>query len=96
MILSHVVNGLFTKMNRTKQVPSDVMETPLNRCLNTFDITLLGKPECISNGHIHIRHTIILYLCYRIHLFVNLVFMLSYHELCNILISNFTVNVHVH
>lgn len=43
MILGHVMSGLCTKMNRTKQLPVDVMETPLNRCLNTFDITLLGK-----------------------------------------------------
>lgn len=43
MILKHVMSGICTKMNRTKQLPSDVMETPLNRCLNTFDITLLGK-----------------------------------------------------
>lgn len=42
MILGHVMSGLCSKMNRTKQLPADVMETPLNRCLNTFDITLLG------------------------------------------------------
>lgn len=42
MILKHVMSGICSKMNRTKQLPSDVMETPLNRCLNTFDITLLG------------------------------------------------------
>lgn len=42
MILRHVMSGLCGKMNRTKQLPSDIMETPLNRCLNTFDITLLG------------------------------------------------------
>lgn len=43
MILGHVMSGLCSKMNRTKQLPADLMETPLNRCLNTFDITLLGK-----------------------------------------------------
>lgn len=43
MILNHVMSGLCTKMNRTKQLPADIMETPLNRCLNTIDITLLGK-----------------------------------------------------
>ncbi|KAJ8967385.1 hypothetical protein NQ317_018530 [Molorchus minor] len=41
IILKHVMSGICSKMNRTKQLPSDVMETPLNRCLNTFDITLL-------------------------------------------------------
>lgn len=35
-------------MNRTKQLPSDLMETPLNRCLNTFDITLLGKINSLN------------------------------------------------
>lgn len=43
MILGHVMSGLCSKMNRTKQLPADLMETPLNRCLNTFDITLLGR-----------------------------------------------------
>ncbi|EFA08956.2 Cationic amino acid transporter 4-like Protein [Tribolium castaneum] len=37
-------------MNRTKQLPSDVMETPLNRCLNTFDITLLGVGHMVGTG----------------------------------------------
>ncbi|KAJ8939130.1 hypothetical protein NQ318_010885 [Aromia moschata] len=36
IILKHVMSGICSKMNRTKQLPSDVMETPLNRCLNTF------------------------------------------------------------
>lgn len=43
IILGHVMSGVCTKMNRTKQLPSDIMQTPLNRCLNTFDITLLGQ-----------------------------------------------------
>lgn len=43
LILGHVVSGICSKMNRTKQPPADVMETPLSRCLNTFDITLLGN-----------------------------------------------------
>ncbi|KAG8338015.1 hypothetical protein J6590_012566 [Homalodisca vitripennis] len=44
-ILGHVFSGFCTKMNRTKQLSSadENMETPLKRCLNTFDITLLGK-----------------------------------------------------
>lgn len=54
MILKHVMSGICTKMNRTKQLPSDVMETPLNRCLTTLDITLLGlvllalKKMCVA------------------------------------------------
>lgn len=43
IILGHVMSGLCSKMNRTKPLPTDAMETPLKRCLNTFDITLLGK-----------------------------------------------------
>jgi cationic amino acid transporter 4 len=42
MVLGHVVTDLSSKMNRTKKLGADVMETPLSRCLNTFDITLLG------------------------------------------------------
>lgn len=37
-------------MNRTKPVPADVMETPLKRCLNTFDITLLGIGHMVGAG----------------------------------------------
>ncbi|XP_060521720.1 cationic amino acid transporter 4 isoform X2 [Cylas formicarius] len=50
MILKHVMSGICTKMNRTKQLPSDLMETPLNRCLNTFDITLLGIGHMVGAG----------------------------------------------
>ncbi|CAH0564535.1 unnamed protein product [Brassicogethes aeneus] len=50
MILKHVMSGICTKMNRTKQLPSDVMETKLNRCLNTFDITLLGVGHMVGAG----------------------------------------------
>ena len=50
-ILSHVMSDLCSKINRTKQLPNDVMETPLNRCLNTFDITLLG-------GYVYIKQVI--------------------------------------
>ncbi|XP_055533667.1 cationic amino acid transporter 4 [Wyeomyia smithii] len=50
MILGHVMSGLCSKMNRTKQLPADLMETPLNRCLNTFDITLLGIGHMVGAG----------------------------------------------
>lgn len=43
MILGHVMSGLCTKMNRTKKLQGDLLETPMKRCLSTFDITLLGK-----------------------------------------------------
>lgn len=43
MILGHVVSGLCSKMNRTKKLQGDLLETPMKRCLSTFDITLLGK-----------------------------------------------------
>ncbi|KAJ8894785.1 hypothetical protein PR048_000092 [Dryococelus australis] len=45
MILGHVVTDLSSKMNRTKKLGPDVLQTPLNRCLSTFDITLLGHPR---------------------------------------------------
>lgn len=50
MILGHVMSGICSKMNRTKQLPADLMETPLNRCLNTFDITLLGVGHMVGAG----------------------------------------------
>ncbi|KAL1497535.1 hypothetical protein ABEB36_008479 [Hypothenemus hampei] len=50
LILKHVMSGICTKINRTKQLPSDIMETPLNRCLNTFDITLLGVGHMVGAG----------------------------------------------
>ncbi|XP_066246325.1 cationic amino acid transporter 4 [Euwallacea similis] len=50
IILKHVMSGICTKMNRSKQLPSDIMDTPLNRCLNTFDITLLGVGHMVGAG----------------------------------------------
>nr|XP_022916609.1 cationic amino acid transporter 4 [Onthophagus taurus] len=50
MILGHVMSGLCSKMNRTKQLPQDIMDTPLKRCLNTFDITLLGVGHMVGAG----------------------------------------------
>ncbi|PSN48720.1 Cationic amino acid transporter 4 [Blattella germanica] len=49
-ILGHVVTDLSSKMNRTKKMGADIMETPLNRCLNTFDITLLGVGHMVGAG----------------------------------------------
>lgn len=47
-MIGNAVSSLCTKMNRTKKIPGDnAMETPLNRCLNTFDITLLGNSQII-------------------------------------------------
>ncbi|XP_064115861.1 cationic amino acid transporter 4-like isoform X1 [Macrobrachium nipponense] len=37
-------------MGRTKQVATDAMETPLNRCLSTLDITLLGIGHMVGAG----------------------------------------------
>ncbi|XP_037031589.1 cationic amino acid transporter 4 [Bradysia coprophila] len=50
VILGHVMSGVCTKMNRTKKLPSDIMQTPLNRCLSTFDITLLGIGNMVGAG----------------------------------------------
>nr|CAH7723545.1 unnamed protein product [Callosobruchus chinensis] len=49
-ILKHVMSDICSKMNRTKQLPANVMETPLNRCLNTIDITLLGVGHMVGAG----------------------------------------------
>uniref|UniRef100_A0A1B0GHL3 Cationic amino acid transporter C-terminal domain-containing protein n=2 Tax=Lutzomyia longipalpis TaxID=7200 RepID=A0A1B0GHL3_LUTLO len=50
MILGHVMSGICHKMNRTKRLPADILETPLNRCLSTLDITLLGVGHMIGAG----------------------------------------------
>lgn len=42
-ILGHVLSGFCHKMNRRKPLYGDSMDTPLNRCLTTLDITLLGE-----------------------------------------------------
>ncbi|XP_073971330.1 cationic amino acid transporter 4 [Rhodnius prolixus] len=51
-ILGHVFSGFCSKMNRTKQMNSgdDALDTPLKRCLNTFDITLLGVGHMVGAG----------------------------------------------
>lgn len=50
-ILGQVFSGICSKMNRTKPLSSeDVMVTPLRRCLNTFDITLLGIGHMVGAG----------------------------------------------
>jgi len=43
-ILSHVFSGFSEKMGRTKvlDIGTQAIDTPLKRCLTTFDITLLG------------------------------------------------------
>ncbi|XP_059048503.1 cationic amino acid transporter 4-like [Achroia grisella] len=49
-ILGHVLSGFCHKMNRRKPIYGDTMDTPLNRCLTTFDITLLGVGHMVGTG----------------------------------------------
>lgn len=42
MMLS-VMSQLWGRLNRRKTLQDDIMETPLKRCLDTFDLTLLGE-----------------------------------------------------
>lgn len=35
---------------RTKKIDANFMETPMKRCLNTFDITLLGIGHMVGAG----------------------------------------------
>lgn len=56
MILAHVISGLYTKMNRKKKLEGDMLETPMKRCLSTFDITLLGEyRSVIHNDRLKIK-----------------------------------------
>ncbi|XP_026327502.1 cationic amino acid transporter 4 [Hyposmocoma kahamanoa] len=48
-ILGHVLSGFCHKMNRRKPLYGE-METPLNRCLTTLDITLLGVGHMVGAG----------------------------------------------
>jgi len=69
-ILSHVFSGFSEKMGRTKvlDIGTQAIETPLKRCLTTFDITLLGMPKffdiksptlcCIFNLVCHVKCSI--------------------------------------
>ncbi|XP_011641949.1 cationic amino acid transporter 4 [Pogonomyrmex barbatus] len=50
MILGHVISGLYSKMNRRKKLEGDMLETPMKRCLSTFDITLLGVGHMVGAG----------------------------------------------
>ncbi|XP_045624388.2 cationic amino acid transporter 4 isoform X2 [Procambarus clarkii] len=43
-------SGTWDRMSRTKKVSTDAMETPLNRCLSTLDITLLGIGHMVGAG----------------------------------------------
>ncbi|XP_050351232.1 cationic amino acid transporter 4 isoform X2 [Nymphalis io] len=49
-ILGHVLSGFCHKMNRRKPIYGDSLDTPLNRCLTTFDITLLGVGHMVGAG----------------------------------------------
>ncbi|XP_058810798.1 cationic amino acid transporter 4 isoform X2 [Phymastichus coffea] len=50
IILGHVMSDMRAKINRKKKLEGDVMDTPLKRCLSTFDITLLGIGHMIGAG----------------------------------------------
>lgn len=49
--------GTWQRMTRTKQVATDAMDTPLNRCLSTLDITLLGEAFAVLFSRLmnHVR-----------------------------------------
>lgn len=43
MSLSHVMFDFYDKINRRKKLDGDMLETPMKRCLSTFDLTMLGE-----------------------------------------------------
>ena len=55
----HKLSLLWWNINRKKTVTDDFEDTPLNRCLNTFDITLLGIGHMIGAGIYVLSGTVI-------------------------------------
>lgn len=53
------VSRFWGVINRKKTLSSDVMDTPLSRCLNTFDMTLLGIGHMIGAGIYVITGTVV-------------------------------------
>ena len=54
--LAHV---LWHKVNRKKTLEVDIMETPLRRCLTTFDLTLLGIGHMVGAGIFVLTGTVV-------------------------------------
>lgn len=50
---------LLDKITRKKNLAADVMETPLRRCLSTFDLTLLGVGHMIGSGLFVLTGTVV-------------------------------------
>ncbi len=50
---------LMSKLNRRKMLSDDIMETPLSRCLNTFDLTLLGIGHMVGAGIFVLTGTVV-------------------------------------
>ncbi|XP_072949174.1 cationic amino acid transporter 4 [Epargyreus clarus] len=61
-ILGHVLSGFCHKMNRRKPLYGDSLDTPLNRCLTTFDITLLGVGHMVGAGIYVLTGTVARYM----------------------------------
>ncbi|XP_013397641.1 cationic amino acid transporter 4-like [Lingula anatina] len=47
------------KMNRKKTLEEDLLKTPLNRCLTTFDLTLFGISQMVGAGIFVLTGTVI-------------------------------------
>ena len=52
------VRQFFGKLNRKKILDADVLETPLSRCLNLFDLVLLGVGHMVGAGIFVITGTV--------------------------------------
>lgn len=51
--------GWLEKVNRKKKLDDDVLETPLKRCLNTIDLTLLGIGHMVGAGIFVLTGTVV-------------------------------------
>ena len=48
--MKEVASRLWNNVNRKKTITEDFHDTPLKKCLNTFDMTLLGIGQMIGAG----------------------------------------------
>jgi cationic amino acid transporter 4 len=57
--MAAILTKIGNTLNRRKILEPDIMETPLNRCLNTFDLTMLGIGHMVGAGIFVLTGTVV-------------------------------------